>query len=154
VAEVPTILDSETPEVDPDHQPRVGELTRAWRIALTVTWVAAFAAYMAVWKVSDELGLATWWIGPRSNPQPMAVRLIPFLITATGAAIAGSHLTRVPWTSLAGAGSLALVAAGDLSRSGGIATIEFAIAGAVALVSLASFTGRYRRAAAGDTADR
>ena len=49
--------------------------------------------------------------------------------------------------SLAGSGVLALIAVPDLSRSGGLAALEFAIAGAVALVSLGSFTGMYRAAA-------
>jgi hypothetical protein len=47
---------------------------------------------------------------------------------------------------------LALIAVPDLSRATGIATVEFAIAVAVALVSLASFTGTYRAVA--DRADR
>jgi hypothetical protein len=40
---------------------------------------------------------------------------------------------------------LAAIAAPDLSRSTGLAVVEFAIAGAVAVVSAASFTGMYRR---------
>jgi len=29
----------------------------------------AFVAYTGAWKVSRELGLATWWLGPISEPQ-------------------------------------------------------------------------------------
>ena len=129
------------------REARVGELTPAWRIAVILTWVGAFLAYLAVWKASEEIGIATWWLGPRSHPQPIPIRLIPFAVVAVFGMLAGSNLRRLPWISLAGSGVLALIAVPDLSRSGGLAAIEFAIAGAVALVSLGSFTGMYRAAA-------
>jgi hypothetical protein len=116
-------------------------------VTLILTWVGAFLAYLAVWKASDEIGIATWWLGPRSNPRPLPIRLIPFAVTAVFGILAGYNLKRLPWISLAGSGVLALIAIPDLSRSGGLAAIEFAIAGAVALVSLGSFTGMYRAAA-------
>ena len=129
------------------REARVGELTPAWRIAVILTWVGAFLAYLAVWKASEEIGIATWWLGPRSHPQPIPIRLIPFAVVAVFGMLAGSNVRRLPWISLAGSGVLALIAVPDLSRSGGLAAIEFAIAGAVALVSLGSFTGMYRAAA-------
>ena len=129
------------------REPRVGELTPAWRIALILTWVGAFLAYLAVLKASEEIGIATWWLGPRSHPQPIPIRLIPFAVVAVFGMLAGSNVRRLPWISLAGSGVLALIAVPDLSRSSGLAAIEFAIAGAVALVSIGSFTGMYRAAA-------
>ena len=101
---------------------------------------------MAVWKTSEELGLATWWLGPRSNPQPVVVRVIPFVVIAVFGVLASYNVRRLPWISLGGSLALALIAVPDLSRSTGIATIEFAIAVAVALVSAASLTGTYRAA--------
>jgi hypothetical protein len=109
-----------------------------------VTWIGAFLAYMAVWKTSEELGLGTWWLGPRSNPQPVVVRIIPFAVIAVFGILATYNVRRLSWISLGGAALLALIAIPDLSRSTGIATIEFMIAAAVALVSLASLTGTYR----------
>jgi hypothetical protein len=138
----------EGPEVPDARAPRVGELTPAWRMAVIVTWVGASLAYLAVWKASEEIGIATWWLGPRSNPQPVFIRLIPFAVIAVFGVLAGFNVRRLPWISLAGSGALALIAIPDLSRSGGLAAIEFAIAGAVALVSLGSFTGMYRAAPA------
>ncbi|HYN32909.1 MAG TPA: hypothetical protein VES40_09805 [Ilumatobacteraceae bacterium] len=131
---------------------RSGELTPEWRMAVLVTWVGAFLAYCAVWKASEEIGIATWWLGPRSHPQPIYIRLIPFAVIGLFGTLAGLSVRRLPWISLAGSGVLALIAIPDLSRSGGLAAIEFAIAGAVALVSLGSFTGMYR--AAPSDADR
>jgi hypothetical protein len=112
-----------------------------------VTWIGAFLAYMAVWKTSEELGLGTWWLGPRSNPQPVVVRIIPFAVIAVFGILATYNVRRLSWISLGGAGVLALIAVPDLSRATGIATVEFTIAAAVALVSLASFTGTYRAVA-------
>lgn len=114
---------------------------------MILTWVGVFLAYLAVWKASEEIGIATWWLGPRSNPEPIYVRLVPFVVTAVFGILASYNVKKLPWISLGGAGVLALIAVPDLSRSPGLAAIEFAIAGAVALVSLGSFTGMYRAAA-------
>ena len=109
------------------------------------TWVGVFVAYLAVWKASEELGIATWWLGPRSNPQPIVIRLVPFIVTAVIGILASYNVRRLPLIGLVGAVALAAIAVPDLSRSTGLAAIEFAIAGAVLLVSAASFTGTYRR---------
>lgn len=111
---------------------------------VVATWVGVFIAYMAVWKTSDELGLATWWLGARSSPQPIVVRLIPFLVAAVFGILAGNNVRRMPAIGLIGSLILAGIAVPDLSRSTGIAVIEFTIAGAALLVSVASFTGTYR----------
>ena len=111
---------------------------------VVTTWVGVFVAYLAVWKASEELGIATWWIGPRSNPQPIIIRLVPFIVTALFGILASYNVRRMPVVGLAGVAALAAIAAPDLSRSTGLAAVEFAIAGAVLLVSAASFTGTYR----------
>ena len=112
---------------------------------MITTWVGVFLAYMAVWKASEELGLATWWLGPRSDPQPVVVRLVPFLVAAVFGILASYNVPRMPVIGVVGAVALAAIAVPDLSRSTGLAIVEFAIAAAVLLVSLASFTGTYRR---------
>jgi len=128
----------------PWRRPRAGQLTTAWRVIVVTAWVGVFIAYMAVWKASDELGLATWWLGARSNPQPIVVRLIPFLVAAVFGILASYNVRRMPAIGLIGSFILAGIAVPDLSRSTGLATIEFTIAGAALLVSVASFTGTYR----------
>lgn len=142
-----------TPELPVgSRRPRPGELTPSWRLALIITWVGVLLAYMAVWKASQEIGIGTWWLGPRSNPQPVVVRLLPLAVATAFIVLAGYHVRRLPWISLGGTVVLAAIAVPDLSRSTGLAIVEFAIAGAVALVSLAATTGTYRAAAA--TPDR
>ena len=111
---------------------------------VVATWVGVFVAYMAVWKASAELGIATWWLGPRSGPQPVVVRMIPFVVAATFGILASYNVRRMPVFGLVGSLLLVAIAAPDLSRSTGLAVIEFSIAGAALLVSAASLTGTYR----------
>lgn len=118
-----------------------------------MTWILVFLAYMGVWKASEEIGIATWWLGPRSNPQPIIVRLVPFIVTAVFGAIASFAVRGLSWISLGGSVVLAALAVPDFSRAVGLAVIELTIAGAVALVSLASLTGRYRSGAADEDVD-
>ena len=113
---------------------------------MVATWAMVFLSYMAVWKASEELGIGTWWLGPRSNPQPTAVNLIPFVIIVLVGGAASFDIQHLPWIGIGGSAALALIAIPDLSRSTGLAAIEFAIAGAAMIVSLASLTGRYRSA--------
>ncbi len=117
----------------------------AWRAMMVATWIAVFAAYLAVWKASEEIGIATWWLGPRSSPQPIVIRLVPYFVTAIFGILASYNIPRMPVIGLIGSLALAAIAVPDLSRSTGLAVIEFAIAGAVVLVSAASFTGTYQR---------
>lgn len=124
--------------------PRVGELTATWRITLIITWILVFLAYMGVWKASEELGIGTWWLGPRSSPQPLLVRLLPFFVVAFFGILASYNLRRLPWIGVGGAIALAAIAVPDLSRQIGLALVEFALAGAVLVVSLAASTGRFR----------
>ena len=124
--------------------PRAGELVTAWRVVLVLAWAGAFLAYMAVWKASEEMGIATWWLGPRSNPQPVVIRLIPFVVTATFGAISSFGFRHVSLLSMGGAVMLGVIAVPDFSRSVGLALVEVAIAVAVGLVAAVSLTGRYR----------
>ncbi|MEM8619241.1 MAG: hypothetical protein AAGF73_05930 [Actinomycetota bacterium] len=128
---------------------RAGELTTAWRMTLAATWAAAFFAYAAVWKTSEELGIGTWWLGARSSPTPVIVRIIPFTIIVVIGVASTYAMRGVPWLNLGGAAAMAGIAIPDFARSTGLAAIELTIAGAVAIVAIASFTGRYRPAPPG-----
>lgn len=132
-----------TPERhDTSHEIQVrGRLSFGWQLMIGATWVAAFFAFASVWKASEEIGIGTWWLGPRAQPQPTLVRLIPFSVCIV-VVVAAMYNPRRLWLVSAFASiGLAAIAAADVSRSGGLAAIEFAIAAAVLLVSLASVTG-------------
>jgi hypothetical protein len=124
----------------------VGELTTGWRIATACTWIAVIVAFAAVWNTSVQLGLSTWWLGARAEPQSPIVRLSPFLVPLLMAIAAFANVRRL---ALLGIGAAALTAAfglGDLGRVPGLAALELLIAGVALAVSLASLTGTYRRA--------
>ncbi|MBV1893697.1 MAG: hypothetical protein KUG57_06580 [Ilumatobacteraceae bacterium] len=144
-AALPAPVAPPAPEVQ--RSPRGGQLTVPWHVTATVSWAMVLMAYMAVWKASDEIGLATWWLGPRSDPQPVLVRLIPFLLIAVVGLAVSSNVPRGSWVAVVGAIALLVVAVPDFSRSTGLAVVELAIAGAALVISLASLTGTYRNPA-------
>ena len=132
--------------------PRAGQLTPGWRLVTGAAWIMAFVAYTGAWKVSRELGLATWWLGPISEPQPFFVMLAPFAAPAVMVVLTLNNARRLPWYGLTA--SLVGVAVGlaDLDHVRRLAGVELAIAAAGALVSVASLSGLYRSVAAAPAA--
>lgn len=125
-----------------------GDLTLTWRMVLLFGWIAAFFAYAAVWQASVQLGIATWWVGPRSQPTPTLIRMIPFILSITAALLAVYNVRRLSHISLGLAIGSLLIALPDFSRSIGLAMVEVMISGALIVVGLGSMTGRYRLALA------
>ena len=105
-----------------------------------------FVAFTGVWKASRELGLATWWLGPLSQPQPVFVMLLPFVAPAAMVVATLNTARRLPWYGLTASAACAAVGIGDLDRIQRLAYVELAIAAAGALVSIASLSGLYRSA--------
>jgi hypothetical protein len=130
--------------------PRVGELTTGWRIITACLWIAVTVAFAAVWSVSAQLGLSTWWLGPRAQPQPQAIRLLPFVAPVLMTIATFNNLRWLPRLGIAASLVTAAFGIGDLGRVSSIATVELLIAGLALLVSVASITGTYRRAPAAD----
>ena len=127
-----------------DPPPRAGELTLGWRIGTALTWLSVVLAMAAVWNASVQLGLSTWWLGPRGDPRPRVIQLTPFVAPALMLLGTINNLRWLAWYGLAAAGAVAAVGFGDLDRVGSIAATELVIAAAAALISLASLTGTYR----------
>jgi hypothetical protein len=109
-----------------------------------VTWGLVFVAFAGVWKVSRELGLATWWLGPIGEPEPVFVLLIPFVAPAVMVIAALNNARRLPVAGLVASAVTAAIAVADLDEVFRLALVELAIAGAAAAVSIASFAGLYR----------
>ncbi|NND73606.1 MAG: hypothetical protein HKN44_01235 [Ilumatobacter sp.] len=129
------------PPPPPPVDDRPGRLTVAWQIMVAAGWAAVFFAFAATWKVSEEIGIGTWWLGPRAQPRPLVVSLLPFALALAISLTAIYNVRRVPWISLGGALLVAAIAVFDVSRSGGLAAIEFAIAAGAALISLGAMAG-------------
>jgi len=123
---------------------RAGELTSGWRVVVTALWIGVLVAFAAVWNTSVQLGLSTWWLGPRGEPRPMVVHLVPFIAPA---AMSLAAITNQRWLGrwgLVAAAATAAIGLGDLTRVPGLALIELVIAACAAVVSLGAMTGTYR----------
>jgi hypothetical protein len=140
----PATSDPATAAVRRRSAPRPCQLTPGWRIATGVTWGLVFVAFTAVWKVSRELGLSTWWLGPVGEPAPIFVLLLPFVAPALMVLATLSNSRRLPWAGLAASALTAAIGIGDLNRVTRLGIVEIAIGAAAAVVSLASFSGLYR----------
>ena len=133
--------------------PRPGDLSLGWRAVTAGTWIGVVVGLAAVWNASVQLGLSTWWLGARADPQPTVVQFTPFIAPVLMLLATINQVRWLPWCGLAASVVVAGFAVGDVGRVSSLAIVEFAIAGAAALVSIASFTGTYRVAEPGaDTA--
>ena len=91
------------------------------------------------------------WLGPRAEPRPLPVRLLPF---AAPMLVVLATINRARWIAfggLAAAAVTALIGVVDLGYVASLGVIEIAIGAAGAAVSVASLAGTYR--AAGATGD-
>jgi hypothetical protein len=120
----------------------------AWRVMLALAWFAAFFAYAAIWQASVQIGISTWWIGPRAQPTNVAVRLIPFALALTTALCVIYNVERIIRVSFIGVALGVAIAIPDFSRSTGLALAELAIPAMIGLVTVAAMSGRYQRSSA------
>ncbi len=111
---------------------------------LAAAWVIAFFAYAAVWQASVEIGIGTWWVGPRAQPRHTLVRVLPSLLSISMAMCAVYNARRLVRLSAVGVVFATIVAIPDFSRSTGLGLAELVIACLLGLVTLAALTGRYR----------
>ena len=126
--------------------PRTGELSIGWRFAMIALWVGVVLAWSAVWNASVQLGLSTWWLGPRADPTPAVVRLLPFVAPAIMLLAIINNARWVAYAGLVAATALAAIAIGDLSRVRNIGLVELAVAVVAGVASMASLAGTYRTA--------
>jgi len=139
---------AEAPE--PPRAPRPGELTGGWRLVTVVAWIAVVLGWSAVWNTSVQLGLSTWWLGPRADSTPVAVRLAPFAGPVVVILGALNNARWLPWGGLAASAVFGAYGVVDLGRVTRLGLVEVVIAVAAAMVSTASMAGMYRRATGGD----
>jgi hypothetical protein len=111
---------------------------------LGLGWLSAFFVYAGVWQASVQIGIGTWWIGPRAQPTHTVVKLIPFFLTLSlGLLVAYNVRLIVRWSAV-GVAAAALISIPDFSRSTGLGVAEAIIAGLLGIITLASLSGRYR----------
>lgn len=119
-----------------------------WRFGMIALWVGVVLAWSAVWNASVQLGLSTWWLGPRGDPTPAVVRLVPFVAPAVMLLAIINNVRWVAYAGIVAAAALAAIAIGDLSRVRNLGLMELAIAITAGLASVAALAGTYRSAAA------
>lgn len=125
--------------------PVAGQLTAQWTQVFWSGWLLVAGSFAAIWYSSRLVGLSTWWLGPATEPRFFLLNVLPFL-APLGLCAAGLMRARwLPWWGTGGALVTAGIAALDVSRVPAFAVIEFALAGAGLLVSVACFAGMYRR---------
>jgi hypothetical protein len=125
-------------------QARPGELTPAWRLVFIVGWIGVILSLVAVWKSGRTLGLAPWWLGPSGDPHHVLVNLIPFLAPVAMVVMAARRDRYLPFAGIVASLCIAAVAAGDVDPFTRLALVEFVVAAAGLLVSVASFAGLLR----------
>ncbi len=156
VAEAPPVLEPPTAEVSVRRHPRPprpGELSVGWRAVTAATWISVIVGLAAVWNASVQLGLSTWWLGPRADPQPLYIRFSPFVAPVLMLLATINQMRWLPLLGLAAASVVGAVGVGDLGRVTSLAVVEVAIAAAAAAVSIASLTGMYRRGDSGSSGE-
>jgi hypothetical protein len=131
------------------HPPRPGDLTIGWRAVTAGIWIGVVLGFAAVWNASVQLGLSTWWLGARAEPQPIAVRFSPFIAPVLVLLATINHIRWMGWIGLGASFVVAAFGVGDIGRVSSLAYIELAIAAAAAIASVASLTGTYRAPASG-----
>lgn len=130
----------------PVEPPRAGDLTVGWRIVVAALWIGVTVAFAAVWSVSSQLGLSTWWLGPRSDPRPQLMRLLPFVVPVLMTLATFNNVRRLALLGVAASLVTAAVGLADLGRVIELALLELLVAAIALVVSVASLTGTYRRA--------
>ena len=132
-------------DVRPARTPRAGELTASWRLVTGLTWMLVVVGLGCVWKTSDQLGLATWWLGPRGEPHSIVIQLLPFVPGVLMVLATINHVRYLPWFGLAASSLIVLTGLFDIVRFTGLGALEVAIGVAAAVVSLVSLAGMYRK---------
>lgn len=130
---------------------RPGHVTSGWATVFWVGWLLVAGGFAAVWYSSRVTGLSTWWLGPESAPRPWF--FVPFVAPIALAVMALKITRRLPWWGVGGAAFTAVIAAFDVADVPKYAAVEFALAAAGLMLSVAAFAGMLRAARPDATPD-
>lgn len=120
---------------------------------LGLAWVLAFFSYAAIWNASVQIGIGTWWVGPRAQPTFILVKLLPFVLCLAMVLCIVYNAPRMVRISAIATVATAIWAIPDFSRSIGLGVAELTVAGLLAIGTAAALTGRYRLAPATASGD-
>jgi hypothetical protein len=135
-----------TPPPPARKLPQPGQLTLAYRWIVVVFWMAIVVGLGTVVGASEVVGRQVWWLGDDGRRAPIFVLVLPVIAPMITMVAAVNNRRWVPYASCAAALTTLLTAWGDRNRSPGAALVELALGVAAALLSAATFAGRYRAA--------
>jgi hypothetical protein len=128
-----------SPVTEADQSAPIG--IHRWRIVLLLGWVGGILGYSTVWAVSRQIGLPTWWLGSPSQPAPLYIVSLPFLLPALMLLAIAINLKRLPLLGILAACASSVIAAGDAGTQPGLAMIQAAISVGLLSTSLAALLG-------------
>ena len=120
---------------------RIHSQGSGWRVVLMLGWVGGILGYSTIWAVSRQIGLPTWWLGPRSAPSPVYMVSLPFVLPVLILIGLAANLKRIATFSLLAAVLTFGIAAGDGSSQPGLALAQVAISVGLLCASLAAVIG-------------
>jgi hypothetical protein len=120
---------------------RIQSQGSGWRVVLMLGWVGGILGYSTIWAVSRQIGLPTWWLGPRSAPSPVYIVSLPFILPVLVLIGLAANLKRIAIFSLLAAVMTLGIAAGDMSSQLGLALAQVAISVGLLCTSLAAVIG-------------
>ncbi len=113
---------------------------------MALGWIGVTMALAAVWNASVQIGLSTWWLGPRATPRPLPIRLAPFVAPVLMVLGTVNNIRWLGWFGLGASAVIAGIGLVDLGYVSSLAVVELITAAAGAGLSLAALSGTYRRA--------
>ena len=112
-----------------------------WRIVLMLGWVGGILGYSTVWAVSRQIGLPTWWLGPRSAPSPFYLVSLPFVLPVLMLIMIAFNLRRIALYGVIAAVATVGFAALDAATQPGLAIVQLAVSVGLLSASLAALIG-------------
>ena len=135
-----------TPPAPATSTPQPGQLTFVYRWVVVVFWLAIVAGLGVVAGGSEVIGRQVWWLGDDNRRAPFFFIVLPAVAPIVTMLAAINNRRWVPYASAVATLTTLLTAFGDRHRSPGAALVELALGIAGLLVTVASFSGRYRKA--------
>jgi hypothetical protein len=106
-------------------------------------WVGGILGYSTIWAVSRQIGLPTWWLGPRSAPNPIYQISLPFVLPVVMLVMIALNLRRIAlYGVIAAIASVSFVAL-DAATQPGLAIAQLAISAGLLSTSLAALIGGF-----------
>jgi hypothetical protein len=106
-------------------------------------WVGGILGYSTIWAVSRQIGLPTWWLGPRSTPNPPYLVALPFVLPAVMLIMIALNLRRIALYGVIAALASVSFAALDAATQPGLAIAQLAISVGLLSTSLAALIGGF-----------